>query len=269
MVLGILALYTWATVHYGGRNFNSPYACHDRRSHRSFEGLSDFYGLGIRIGLYLQWLCVVLASAFTPSDARIMTGTYLGSSFAFIIAMLLLIFQEDCAFTAEMIVLLDILWGGYLAVFLPIASYMASLASEKKALGLQTIIAINIYLLITPSAWFCIRTASAGEVDFAPTPGGANFFLLAHITPHNFQIASKFMAFLIVWIAYGVLLNLLLLLLQPLPRIQHILSLLGLMSAETILASIATLHALLFAIIAKLLTYCLRRLPPRSTLLAM
>ena len=34
----------------------------------AFDGNSDFYGLGIRIGFYLQWYSSILASWFAPSE---------------------------------------------------------------------------------------------------------------------------------------------------------------------------------------------------------
>lgn len=57
---------TWAIIEYGVRRHSSPEQCSDRYTDRGFVGNPDFYGLGIRIGIYLQWLGSLMANAFLP-----------------------------------------------------------------------------------------------------------------------------------------------------------------------------------------------------------
>lgn len=51
-----------------------------------------------------------------------MAGAYAGFAVALFVALLLLVFQNDCAFTAEIIVLLIILWGGTHLILFPFLS---------------------------------------------------------------------------------------------------------------------------------------------------
>ena len=106
-------------VKYGEMKHSSPKKCIDRYTDAGFLGNPDFYGLGIRIGIYLQWLGSLIANSFLPGDRRAMAGAYASFGVALLVAVLLLIFQNDCAFTAEMIVLLTILFGGLYVVLLP------------------------------------------------------------------------------------------------------------------------------------------------------
>ena len=69
--------------------------------------------------LYLQWLASLVANAFLPGERRSMAGAYAGFALALLVAVLLLIFQDGCVYTAEMIILLNILWGGTYLVLLP------------------------------------------------------------------------------------------------------------------------------------------------------
>lgn len=61
-----------------------------------------------------------------------------------------------------------------------------------------------LFLLLLPliliSAWFWIRLAAVGEVDFNPTPAGTSFFLLSHVTPKGLRPASIFMSFVCIWL---------------------------------------------------------------------
>jgi hypothetical protein len=147
------------------------------------------------MGLYLQWLGSLLANAFLPDERRSMAGAYAGFAVALLVALLLLIFQSDCAFTAEMIVLLTTLWGGSYIVLLPFIQWKRG---ERRGLELML---LPVFLPLVPiSAWFWIRIAAAGEVDFNPTPSGTSFFLIYHVQPSGLGKASIFMASLCLWL---------------------------------------------------------------------
>jgi hypothetical protein len=73
--------------------------------------MQPFYGLGIRVGIYLQWVAFLLASAFLPGGRHSMAVGYGGFALA-LVALLLLIYQDGYTYTADMIIVLNILWCG-------------------------------------------------------------------------------------------------------------------------------------------------------------
>jgi hypothetical protein len=124
LVCSPIIILTWATLRYGERKHFNKALCASRSYSPSlgFVGSPDFYGLGIRVGIYLQWFASLAANAFLPGDRRSMVSAYAGFAIALLVAVLFLIFQHDCTYTAEMIILLNILWGGSLLVLTPYIS---------------------------------------------------------------------------------------------------------------------------------------------------
>jgi len=75
-----------------------------------FEGNSDLYGLGIRIGIYLQWISGLLANCFHADSVRDMLAT----NTIFLIALftaLAIISTEDTVLAAEVTILLQFCFG--------------------------------------------------------------------------------------------------------------------------------------------------------------
>ena len=206
LALGPIILLSWATVAYGEGKHSAPEQCRERSTADGFKGNPDFYGLGIRLGIYLQWLASLLANAFLPSESRAMAGAYAGFAVALLVAVLLLIFQDGCAYTAEMIILLNILWGGTYLVLMPFlagerASKKTSDSLRQRTKGLLVVAFPLTMSLIPLTAWFWTRLATVGEGDFAQTPGGTSFLLFFRIHSHHIRRASMFMAFLSIWLA--------------------------------------------------------------------
>jgi hypothetical protein len=96
-----------------------------------FSGNSDIYGLGIRLGLYLQWLCSTLALASLRKEISSMAEAYIVFSLALFIALLVLTFQQACTFTAEVIIVLFLSFGGSMVVVLPSMFAKGTLAQAK------------------------------------------------------------------------------------------------------------------------------------------
>lgn len=74
------------------------------------EGNADFYGLGIRIGIYLQWITALLANLFSKEsiDGNLETNTI------FLLALFVAVAVATAQTTvqsAEMIVLLQLAFG--------------------------------------------------------------------------------------------------------------------------------------------------------------
>ncbi len=190
LTFGPVALLTWALVTYAQGTGKDPNACKGRNLAHGFIGNSDFYGLGIRLGIYLQWLASLIANPLLKSERANMAGAYLTFSLALAIAVLLLAFQHNCAFTAEIIVVLNIFWGGTLLVMVPFARLLANI----KTTGLGLALIPLILSMLPVSAWFWLRLALYGQVDFVQTSEGTSFFLLARVRQDRLQAVSRFMA---------------------------------------------------------------------------
>ncbi len=185
-----VGLLTWALVTQAQGTAQHSNICNDRYLTRGFTGNSDVYGLGIRLGIYLQWLASLIANPLLKSERASMAASYLTFSVALAIAVLLLAFQHDCAFTSEIVIVLTIFWGGILLVMVPFVQLLADIRTTGLGLAL-----IPLILSMLPvSAWFWLRLALYGEVDFVTTPGGTSFFLLARVTSERLQPVSWFMA---------------------------------------------------------------------------
>lgn len=194
LTFGPIALLTWALVSHAQGSPGNSKACDARNLPEGvgdgFTGNSDFYGLGIRLGIYFQWLASLIANPLLKSERASMAGAYLTFSLALAVAVLLLAFQHDCTFTAEIIIVLNIFWGGTLLVMVPFVQLLADIQTTGLGLALLPL----ILSMLPVSAWFWLRLALYGEVDFAPTKGGTSFFLLARVTHSHIQAVSCFTA---------------------------------------------------------------------------
>lgn len=219
-----IILLSWACVKYGERKHGDPQLCASRLDRsEGFTGNPDFYGLGIRLGVYIQWLALLIANAFLPSERRAMAGAYAAFSIALLVATFLLVFQQKCTFTAEMIVVLNFLWGGnYIALvpwkFTKIESAKGSASLLSGQAGVDFLQLSSPALSLPVTAWFWLRLALRGQEDFLPTPGGTSFALLSHVRLDGIGPASKFMAFLCLWLSSEVLMILNIAFLVRLPR---------------------------------------------------
>ncbi|OAF98788.1 uncharacterized protein CC84DRAFT_1223533 [Paraphaeosphaeria sporulosa] len=82
-----------------------------------FLGNADLYGLGIRLGLYLQWMSSFLANNFLSSTRQEIQRVYLVFSLAICLATLIASTRKSCVFSVEIEILYWMYWGGYVCVF--------------------------------------------------------------------------------------------------------------------------------------------------------
>jgi hypothetical protein len=174
-----------------------------------FDGDEDFYGLGIRLGVYLQWSASLIATALQglERERRRLTGAYLGAQIAMLAAFLALMFRNSCVFTAEAIVILYFLLGGIASVLGP--DLMAALLGgrDPELLRLSDFAGLLLISLVaTISSWFWIRLAAVGDgTDFMPTPGGTIVFLFDDVHSTGLKVASAYMAIICLYLALGTL----------------------------------------------------------------
>lgn len=177
-----------------------PASCNSRVTGRGFVGNSDFYGLGIRIGIYLQWISSVMSNLLLPATGRALVGSQMSLTIALFVALLLLIFERDCTFTAEMIVILYLMVAG---MFISMLGYKTSAKQTtgggRSIHGLEWVAWPAGFTALSLSAWFWVRLASTDESDFTQTPGGTSIFLFTRVNGHSLSDASAFIAAFSIW----------------------------------------------------------------------
>ena len=205
VIIASMVVPLWALIVYGQGGHADEKACLTRATSTVFVGNDDFCGLGIRLGVYLQWTSQLFANAFTETEWKGNLVSYLVFSLALTVAVFLLTFQHQCAFTAEIIVILYIFWGGFLGVFY--SSRAIDMNGEAynnispKAKGLAYGAFGPLCLMTLYSIWFWVRLATVDEVDFATTPGGSFFFLVDRFSVRT-KAATRFLVFISFWFAW-------------------------------------------------------------------
>ena len=204
VILTGFALFVWALVHFAENNHQVNSGCSERVSGIGFVGNADFYGLGIRLGVYLQWIAQFLANCFLSAEWKSILGASIVFALALTIAVLLLTFEHECTFTAEIIVILFIFWGGLIVSYYgsPIVDNMGKSIPDRRFVGTNMATAPPLLLMQIFSLWFWIRLATAGEIDYAPTPGGTFYFLLDRVSAPS-KPPARFMVFLCAYLVYG------------------------------------------------------------------
>src|SRR5436305_7407604 len=85
-----------------------------------FVGNPDLYGIGIRVGVYAQWLSALLANHFLSHSREDVHSAYFLFSFALIITAVVITANHGgyCVFIVEIYVLVSLFLGGYCSVHL-------------------------------------------------------------------------------------------------------------------------------------------------------
>src|ERR1700760_2582362 len=170
----------WALIRYGQEPPDVS-LCIDRNLPYGFIGNSDFYGLGIRLGVYIQWGTQIIANVLMPGERRSAAAAGLTFLIALLLAMLLAIFQHQCTYTIEIFIIQLIFWAGALITVLPFVITFQVFGRDQYK-GLSYAFQLLYTIMLVTTLWFWIRLAAVGEKDFVPTPGGTAFFLFAKVT---------------------------------------------------------------------------------------
>lgn len=201
----VLALFIWSCVEYGQFSHSKQDHCTKRTQGYTtgFDGDEDFYGFGIRLGIYLQWLASLIATGLLGFERRTLTTAYLGAQIAMLAAFLALMFRNACVFTAEAIVILYFLLGGISSVLGP--DLVAGLIGGRDTRLLRRLdfaIVFLVSLIATIASWFWIRLAIVGDgFDFMSTPGGTSIFLIDQVHVDELKVASAIMAIICLYLA--------------------------------------------------------------------
>lgn len=179
--------------------------CISRDAECGFIGNPETYGLGIRLGMYLQWVSLWIAFTFLPAEKAGLRLTNHIFGFAIFVSLFMLTFRRDCMYVAEVIVILFIFSGGIASMWS--FSHAHRRPSGKLAFrGENSPIFGNLitwYFMSAPmlifSCWFWVNLARGRGFHFTTTPCGTSFFLFGKIGPDNLIPAYRFMAFFCIW----------------------------------------------------------------------
>ena len=85
--------------------------------YRGFRGNRDLYGLGVRTGIYLQWVASLLSNNLLPESRKEVRKVYLIFNISICAATFVLSFTGTSIFSIEIEILYWMYWGGYMCVF--------------------------------------------------------------------------------------------------------------------------------------------------------
>jgi hypothetical protein len=153
-----------------------------------FVGNSDLYGLGIRLGIYLQLLAMTLAMALLKRKGHDQVVTYNVFILSLLIALFVTSFDDQCVFEVELIMLQYIIWSGYFTMFVWL--YLAFGKTGVPQKGSMMVISMSSYPIVGYSFYFWLSIVRNIPTRFTPTPCGTSYFLFARIDAHNFKPAS-------------------------------------------------------------------------------
>ncbi|CZS90512.1 uncharacterized protein RAG0_01570 [Rhynchosporium agropyri] len=165
-----------------------------------FEGNSDTYGLGVRLGIYLSWLSIIIAAAWFPKIIGSLTDGLLVFLVAFLAATILVSTQNQKTYAVEIVVMAYLYFGGLVTCSLSILAAGVRRPAEKHPVSLWrgtimyiTAIAMGLYHL-----WFYW-----GPERFMDTPCGTWLFPFGNVETENFR-HSWVLIYAIVSIVVGV-----------------------------------------------------------------
>lgn len=141
-----------------------------------FVGNSDIYGLGVRSGLYIQWVSSLLANHLLREESTALMHSYLIFHIALWIAVAVLTFQKTCIFAVEIVLLYYLVYGGYICVF--IRPNLGDFEPAIIDLHWSRVLLFLSYLTMgTHVLWFIIY----GRFSFPNMPCGTTIFFFGPV----------------------------------------------------------------------------------------
>lgn len=176
--LWLPAVWVTLVVGIGSSSKQDTTSCLTREHEEGFRGNSDIYGLGVRLGIYHQWIAATFAMCFMPSARHMIAGSYALSQVGMLAAVCLLILPKSCTFNAEMSIVLQLLWGGAALAYMPLHMKRKSFAERSRHIRLEVmfvVIGIAIFAIVS---WFSLRLWLHDGKDFIESPGGVTEFYI-------------------------------------------------------------------------------------------
>ncbi|KAK0619016.1 hypothetical protein B0T14DRAFT_198914 [Immersiella caudata] len=174
-----------------------------------FEGNSDMYGLGIRLGIYMQWLSAILCNALLtdPTTERGIMNTALVYNVALLVVVFLLLkpgASDQATYAVEFLPIFLFIVNGYLTAFG--FTFSRAQVRDIKLRGMFVCMQIQAIAnqVIMPIAllyysWFWIW---AFDRSFLETPCGTSMFLMARL--HGRGLMAARVAYGIICVLFGI-----------------------------------------------------------------
>lgn len=190
--------------------------CRQQAKPHGFAGNPDVYGLGIRLGLYFQWIGSLTANFFLARERRPTLAAFVVFNLSIAIAVLVLVFRHACAFTAEMYIVFTMFWGGVNAIGFPVIDVERTVKWIRKGekapprpLSTPNAFSLGLNVLMFPvTIWYWIRLAMVGERDFAATPGGTALFFFTKMQGSDIRPVSIYLAIMSILVFLWLIINL-------------------------------------------------------------
>ncbi|RSL50174.1 hypothetical protein CEP51_015383 [Fusarium floridanum] len=173
---------------------NPPLVARDEKC--GFEGNSDLYGLGIRLGIYMQWLSAFPAmTSSRPHGIGPLADTYLIFIFAIFVAILVLTAEKRPTHAAEMSVLTYIIFGGSYTILWTnvLRRKVTTMDGEAVAWFLRRFLVCCLMNAIG-CYWFWFWLRGVHDDNFPATPCGSYVFLFAKVPLYNRHVTNIFTA---------------------------------------------------------------------------
>ncbi|KAF1955588.1 hypothetical protein CC80DRAFT_594309 [Byssothecium circinans] len=196
--LGWPSALMYALIGIAQRHTPDPDSCAARHVQCDIIGNPDFYGLGIRLGIYFQWLSALLAG---PSAGEGLFVNYLVFALALYVTFFVFTFGTSCTFIAEVAIMLLISLGGIYIMLISrfYRNMTTSKARTRTGIGVSIAFDLLLFPTILYGSWFWCKMATGNVRPFAESPCGTTLFLFARVTPQRMRMASGFMAFVFVY----------------------------------------------------------------------
>ncbi len=127
----------------------------------------DLIGIGVRIGLYCQWLAAFIAGSSLPLEVAPIQTTTIGFQIA-ILCSLILVTVRGTLVDQEVLIVLPLTFGGFLAVhiFNPALPPRADSEDASSASVIRFFIIMQVFsVLVAYNSWFWWRGVLALESD--------------------------------------------------------------------------------------------------------
>jgi hypothetical protein len=198
--LSILSLIIFAALTSGEpASLDIPHVQRDEAC--GFDSNSDLYGLGIRLGIYMQWISSFIMYGWYPEGREGLTKSYIVFLFAILAVIIVQTLQASPVYAVEILLLTYFIFGGAWAVT-AVGARRSHFERMKRAGRLRT---MSVTLILTAAAvycsWFWLRGIHF-EQNFHHTPCGTYTFFFARI-PFYHKHITKFFAALSIMGAVG------------------------------------------------------------------
>ena len=136
------------------------------REQCGFVGISDLYGLGIRIGYYTQALAIWTATFFVSHEGKVLRSVNTLFMIAMIVGLFVLSFESTTTYSVEAFLLLQIIMTTWMVGTLDITAYSSK---HWKPSAVQAFFReLSAAVILGYNLWFwCF-----GLAEMQPTPCG-------------------------------------------------------------------------------------------------